>query len=694
MTQVSQFPVMSGQFDPVDSGRLPTSASGFSDAKGPKANFAAVLSDLQKPLPGPSGVGAEDALARPPSDPPETEAAPKADTNDPEATADAKTLHSASESELPTRLAPHAQTPAHSAAPPQTSRRAAEQLPDTAQPSSKASESLILRQATTPDTGVMTTPAKASTPNPALFDAASPPSHPGTEVRVAKHGSDTARNDKDRETKASIHGTVDNADAQDATAAMRETPTPIAIADKRITATASAQIPVNQPTATEQTVLMQQAEPAGHPTPEESQLVQKLHSAADAKPTNGSKSHPENAGPPSAAQRAAQMALPKQDRTGNAGGFSADPTQPVKSDLAATPHHSNPVPHVSYGSPDLARHATGFSHEPDGSMVKATSLAGSNTLPSGPIGIAAGMAGNGKTLATQQRDLRHVSGTSTQTTPAISREGAGAPVKDPLSVPPPSATGAPATPKMDAMTHPATAAVSLTSAARIPVQAFPQARSTSDTTRPMQMEAPPRQWGGSQGLRQPYSFSPASGQTLPNTISGAPGLAIQSDPILTPVADTQIDLAWDAPRALQNQAPAQSVPARTDLPQHTLRQIAEAAPQASHRPVEIALAPEELGRLRMSVATDERGIVVHILAERPETLDLMRRHIDQLGQNFRQIGYDTISFSFGQGSTTDRGESSARERGPSGGEPTEAIEQPTPQISLIADDSGGVDIRL
>jgi len=42
----------------------------------------------------------------------------------------------------------------------------------------------------------------------------------------------------------------------------------------------------------------------------------------------------------------------------------------------------------------------------------------------------------------------------------------------------------------------------------------------------------------------------------------------------------------------------------------------------------------------------DTGISVLITAERPETLDLMRRHIDQLAEEFRSLGYEDIGFEF------------------------------------------------
>ncbi|MFC6582188.1 flagellar hook-length control protein FliK [Sulfitobacter aestuariivivens] len=48
----------------------------------------------------------------------------------------------------------------------------------------------------------------------------------------------------------------------------------------------------------------------------------------------------------------------------------------------------------------------------------------------------------------------------------------------------------------------------------------------------------------------------------------------------------------------------------------------------------------------MALQMADTGIVVTLLTERPETLDLMRRHIDQLGQEFRALGYEDVTFSF------------------------------------------------
>ncbi|MCU0906955.1 MAG: flagellar hook-length control protein FliK [Rhodobacteraceae bacterium] len=62
--------------------------------------------------------------------------------------------------------------------------------------------------------------------------------------------------------------------------------------------------------------------------------------------------------------------------------------------------------------------------------------------------------------------------------------------------------------------------------------------------------------------------------------------------------------------------------------------------------VEISLRPEELGRVRMVLAPDGSGMTVTLMAERPETLDQMRRAIDTLAADLRDLGYQGLNFRF------------------------------------------------
>lgn len=61
---------------------------------------------------------------------------------------------------------------------------------------------------------------------------------------------------------------------------------------------------------------------------------------------------------------------------------------------------------------------------------------------------------------------------------------------------------------------------------------------------------------------------------------------------------------------------------------------------------EISLNPRELGQVTLSLQMIDGSMVVLIATERPETADLMRRHIDTLAQEFRSLGYQDASFTF------------------------------------------------
>jgi len=69
--------------------------------------------------------------------------------------------------------------------------------------------------------------------------------------------------------------------------------------------------------------------------------------------------------------------------------------------------------------------------------------------------------------------------------------------------------------------------------------------------------------------------------------------------------------------------------------------------------LDVTLSPDELGRLHMHVMTDGDTLRIAMTVERPETLDLLRRHADQLLADLRQAGFGGATLSFGQGSAGD-----------------------------------------
>lgn len=119
----------------------------------------------------------------------------------------------------------------------------------------------------------------------------------------------------------------------------------------------------------------------------------------------------------------------------------------------------------------------------------------------------------------------------------------------------------------------------------------------------------------------------------PAVITEAP----DTQPIANP-ADTT--LRQPEPLTPRNPAPVALHPAQV------VAQIVSRA-ESQDDAVELLLAPEELGKLRFVIQQDGASVKISLTAERPETLDLLRRHADQLLQEFRQSGYSGATIDFG-----------------------------------------------
>ncbi len=76
--------------------------------------------------------------------------------------------------------------------------------------------------------------------------------------------------------------------------------------------------------------------------------------------------------------------------------------------------------------------------------------------------------------------------------------------------------------------------------------------------------------------------------------------------------------------------------------------LAHSVLDSGHSRAELILEPAELGRLRFDLVTHGDQVQVTLAAERPETLDLLRRNADELRQEFKASGLDIGSLSFGQ----------------------------------------------
>ena len=82
-------------------------------------------------------------------------------------------------------------------------------------------------------------------------------------------------------------------------------------------------------------------------------------------------------------------------------------------------------------------------------------------------------------------------------------------------------------------------------------------------------------------------------------------------------------------------------------PQQLAGQILSMAPSAQNGSVELVLNPAELGHLRFEIQHRGEHVQVVLTAERPETLDMLRKYADQLTSEFRNSGFSGASLSFG-----------------------------------------------
>ncbi|KIC10374.1 hypothetical protein RA19_11715 [Leisingera sp. ANG-M1] len=162
-----------------------------------------------------------------------------------------------------------------------------------------------------------------------------------------------------------------------------------------------------------------------------------------------------------------------------------------------------------------------------------------------------------------------------------------------------------------------------------------------------------------------------------------------------------LGLSGDAPGLTQLLAEASfgtGTVHRPETPRMIAAQMAEAFAAKGEQKVEISLNPQELGQVKMRVMASESGITMVIHTERPETGDLMRRHIHELAEEFRRMGYEDISFEFsggqaGGGHAGQEPDGGAAQSGSAarGSDTAEAQEPATQNLRL---GNSGVDMRV
>lgn len=135
---------------------------------------------------------------------------------------------------------------------------------------------------------------------------------------------------------------------------------------------------------------------------------------------------------------------------------------------------------------------------------------------------------------------------------------------------------------------------------------------------------------------------------------------------------------------------------RPEVMRHVAQQLTAAARQMPDRPVELALNPEELGRVRLTFTATDGGIHIAVMAERGDTMELMRRHIETLAQEFRELGYKDVNFEFSHDGQKTAQDADADAKNGTDKESTtsQTNEQTLAPVQLSLEPSVGLDLRL
>lgn len=87
--------------------------------------------------------------------------------------------------------------------------------------------------------------------------------------------------------------------------------------------------------------------------------------------------------------------------------------------------------------------------------------------------------------------------------------------------------------------------------------------------------------------------------------------------------------------------------AQAELARETAQQIGAQVVTLGKGRFELSLAPAELGKVEMWLQDSDNRLTLTVNAERPETMDLIRRHIALLEQELRGLGFGSLSLQMG-----------------------------------------------
>ena len=200
---------------------------------------------------------------------------------------------------------------------------------------------------------------------------------------------------------------------------------------------------------------------------------------------------------------------------------------------------------------------------------------------------------------------------------------------------------------------------------------------------------------------------PPKGPALPMALTSQSELAEapEANPVLeaakTPLQDQPLTVSLGSQTSVITQDSSLSAddprPMRPPDPPSPVQQTAAIlAAQKPDQPghIELTLAPESLGRLHFDMRPEGAATAITLSAERPETLELMRRHLPELMAELKQLGVEAGTLAFGSWSE-------GRQTPSKLPEPPQTFATELPQAPIAARPhrtnlsvSGGLDLRF
>lgn len=197
-------------------------------------------------------------------------------------------------------------------------------------------------------------------------------------------------------------------------------------------------------------------------------------------------------------------------------------------------------------------------------------------------------------------------------------------------------------------------------------------------------EFPAREWTGGKPLQAEKTSLPPTSSEMAIEVVGASKLVLAEPTAFEREFDAIAVAQGSDALTTQTSALGRATDTQSaNVARQVIQQLADNGLMANGK-VEISLSPEELGRVRLTASQTDQGVILIVQAERPETLDLMRRHLPDLMQDLQDMGFGDVSYS---GQRQQQNQEKAAGAIGAGADP---IEEAETQIVQAA----GLDLRL